>query len=369
MEKQIFVPGVGQHDNIGDIILRRQLLDMLRPLGRLHIYVGASPSGYDEALGLGPDDIVYRSFRGWYAHALKTTIRHETAYVFKPGEIQLTLVGMKEHVGMLPLLALIRIRGGQVLRVGVGSRGFAPLPRALMAPSIALSNLTLWRDTGTSRYMRGGLMPDLAFGEGEVQRMEADPDEFRDVLVVSMRSDREYPPPAWLSAVREFAASKGLDIWAVTQVLRDNAKAVDLARDLGGQALEWDGTAHRDHEEKLRTLYRRTRVVVSDRLHVLVGSFTEGALPAAVLVDTSDKIARHFEAAGINGIAMSAAGASRESIDQHLNSVLSRSDELFEGLGHARTELAVVETMIEALLSRTKQRDPETFSAVGKVTG
>ncbi|MET1017307.1 MAG: hypothetical protein ABWX76_10845, partial [Leifsonia flava] len=58
----IFVPGVGQYDNIGDIILRRQLIAWLKPLGRLHVYVGASPEGYAESLGVGTDDVVYRSF-------------------------------------------------------------------------------------------------------------------------------------------------------------------------------------------------------------------------------------------------------------------------------------------------------------------
>ena len=59
---QIFAVGRGQYENVGDIILRRQLLDWLRPVGRLHVYVGQSPDGYDQGLGLRDGDVVYRSF-------------------------------------------------------------------------------------------------------------------------------------------------------------------------------------------------------------------------------------------------------------------------------------------------------------------
>lgn len=350
--KQVFVPGVGQHDNIGDIILRRQLLDMLRPLGRLHVYVGASPAGYDEALGLTEDDIVYRSFARWYGAGLAASIKGNTAYVFKPGEIQLTILGMKEHIGMLPLLLLLRLRGGRAIRIGVGSRNFAEIPRMLMKPSIALSDLTMWRDTGTADHMHsGGLMPDLAFGEGSSAPLLANGDTERGVLAVSMRSDRPYPSDEWIGALKQFATERELEIWTVTQVLRDNDKSVKLAQDLGGLPLEWDGTDHRAQEERLRVLYRRSRIVVSDRLHVLIGALTEGALPAGLLVGSSDKISRHFEAAGITGIAVSADGAGREDLCHHLDSVLSRSTEIFTGLDQARVELDDVQAEVERLLA------------------
>ena len=57
-QRQIFAVGRGQYENIGDIILRRPLLDWAREAGDLHVYVGASPEGYDEGLGLQPGDTV-----------------------------------------------------------------------------------------------------------------------------------------------------------------------------------------------------------------------------------------------------------------------------------------------------------------------
>ena len=71
---QVFAIGRGQYENVGDIILRRHLLDWVRPVGDMHVYVGNSPAGYDEGLGLGPDDRVYRSLRAWYKAALVSAL-------------------------------------------------------------------------------------------------------------------------------------------------------------------------------------------------------------------------------------------------------------------------------------------------------
>jgi len=363
MSREIFVPARGQYENIGDILLRRQLLDWLRESGPLHVYVGHSTPGYDEGLRLRPEDTVYRSFRSWYLAALRSAARGTASYVFKPGEIQLTLVGMKEHLSMLPVVALVRARGGAVARVGVGSRNFSPLPRALMAPSIALSSISLWRDGETARYLRrGAVMPDLGFGEGGVdgaagpahRRGGADGDGGRDVLVVSMRSDLTYaadPPDAWCDAVVAFAARHGLAIRTATQVSVDDEKAERLARRLGGEALRWDGAAHDAQEERLRELYRRALVTVSDRLHVLVAAVTEGSVPAALLTDGSDKISRHFAAAGVHDIAVPTAGLDADEIVERLDDILARRDSILGFTARARRRLATAKRHVGAVLA------------------
>ncbi|MGY1749252.1 glycosyltransferase [Modestobacter sp. SYSU DS0511] len=336
---KIFVPGVGQHENIGDIILRRQLLDRLRQLGDLHVYAGSSTDGYDEGLGLRPSDTVYRSFGRWYRRALVESVSGRATYVFKPGEIQLTLIGMKEHISMLPVVLAARLRGKAVVRLGVGSRNFSPLPRLLVRPSIAASNLTLWRDEGTSRYMRGGSMPDLAFNEGSpVPAMPSSGG--RGLLVVSMRADRAPTPPNWYAAVNQTADRLGLKVLAVSQVLRDNPKTLELAQHLGAEAVTWSGERHGDQEAYLRSIYRETRLVVSDRLHVLVAGLTEGAVPAALLTDDSDKIERHFAAAGIHDVALRLhPEAAPEVASDWLTHVAGRRAELLTQLEVARRQI------------------------------
>ncbi|WP_419817207.1 polysaccharide pyruvyl transferase family protein [Glaciibacter flavus] len=345
--REIFVPGIGQYDNIGDIILRRQLVSWLRPHGRLHVFVGGSPSGYAESLGIGEEDVVYRSFSQWYRAGLRAAWRGRAHYLFKPGEIQLTVGGMKEHVVVLPLLAVIRARGGKVARVGAGSRNFAPVPRLLMRPSIAMCDLAAWRDAATADYLGGEVMPDLAFGEGG----RADPSDDRDVLVVSMRSDRVEPSDAWFDGIREYAARSGLRISVVTQVLRDRDWSRMIARRLGAELVDWDGTEHGAQEERLRDLYRRSVLAVSDRLHVLITAATEGAIPIALLVDGSDKIERHFEAAGLDGVGVRAAGMSSAEIVSALEAAALRGDETRSALASARGELDDVRTRLGGLLA------------------
>ncbi|WP_210479322.1 polysaccharide pyruvyl transferase family protein [Naasia sp. SYSU D00948] len=373
--RTVFAIGRGQYENIGDIILRRQLLDWVRPMGPLHVYVGHSPDGYDEGLRLGPDDVVYRSLLRWYRAALSAALQGNAAYVFKPGEIQLTLVGMKEHLSMLPLLAALRARGGRAVRAGVGTRNYAPLPRALMRPSIALSDLTLWRDVTTASYMRTGqAMPDLAFAEGagdeEIERFrEHDPE--RNVLVVSMRADdhiRPYPSRQWLDGVRQYAASRGLEIWAVTQVHVDDERTRRLARDLGGRALTWEHLGdHAGQERRLRELYRRTAVALSDRLHVIIAAFTEGAVPVGSLVDGSDKVDRHFRTIGIDGVSVATRGLSADEFASAIGTLETQRPAMFERLLEARSRLgrhrADVQSVLASGPSGARRPAPEKVPA------
>jgi hypothetical protein len=346
---KVFAVGRGQYENIGDLMLRRQLLDWVRPADGLHVYMGNSPPGYDAAMHLGPDDVVYRSLQEFYRAAIAAALTGQCAYVFKPGEIQLTLVGMKEHLSMLPLLAILRLRGGSAVRAGVGTRNHARLPRALMRPSIALSDLTLWRDVTTRDYMgTGAVMPDLAFAEGggdDDMASFATTGAGRDALVVSMRGDdvrRPYPGNGWIEGVRRHAKDTGLHIWTVTQVRGDDERSRRLAADLGGEALTWPPDISHDVQEmRLRELYARTSIVLSDRLHVLIAAFTEGAVPVGSLVRPTDKVDRHFRTIGVEDILVSASGSSAGQVQERLGYLSERRFELFGHLMTARKDLQV----------------------------
>ena len=364
---QIFAVGRGQYENVGDIILRRQLLDWLRPVGRLHVYVGQSPDGYDQGLGLRDGDVVYRSFLKWYRAGLSAAAAGKASYVFKPGEIQLTLVGTKEHLSMVPMLLAIRTRGGSVLRVGSGSRNFKPLPRALMRPSIALSDLVLWRDVKTAQYLRrGSASPDLAFGEGASEddiRLFAATSAGRTALVISLRADEPVPPypsEAWLAGVREYAARNGLEIWVATQIFVDNERNSRLARDLDAQLLAWPQlNGHHEQERLLRNLYRRSAIVLSDRLHVIIAAFTEGAIPVGVLSDGSDKIDRHFETIGISGIMLPTLSNDSRAVFDGLTGLALRRAELFGQLAIARDRLAVARDLVQQTIQKKALRQQD----------
>lgn len=263
---------------------------------------------------------------------------------------------------MLPLLAVLRARGGRAVRLGVGTRGFAAVPRALVRPSVALSDLTLWRDDATTAYMgSGAAMPDLAFGEGADDDALAAAGESaggRDVLVVSLRGDdRPYPSPAALAGIAAYARAHHLEVWAVTQVQVDDERSASLAEDLGGQALRWsEATGHDAAERDLRALYARCAVAVSDRLHVLVAAFTEGAVPVAGAVEPSEKIARHLGTIGVDDVGLDLAGDDADAVERRLGALAGRRPEMFDALLAARGRLAKHRADVLAVL-RSEQRD------------
>lgn len=352
MRPRVFVPSRGQYDNIGDIILRRQLLVWLRDVGALHTYVGHAPPGYAEGLELDPADVRYASFRGWYLAALRSALAGRAVYAFKPGEIQLTVVGMKEHLSVLPLLLLCRLRGGAVVRVGSGSRNFAPLPRLLMWPSVRASDLVAWRDADTAAYVgRGEVMPDLAFGEGSDETVLRGGD--RDTLVVSLRSDRPLPDDPWFEALRAHAAGRGLRIVVVSQVTRDIERSAQIARRLDGEEMPWDGTAPDRHEAALRAVYRRSALVVSDRLHVLIAALTEGAAISAAVRNGSAKIERHLAVIGLTGVSVDVHDLPTSRVVDEFARAESRRTEAIDRLLEGRHALGLVRDRVRAIVGGT----------------
>lgn len=374
--RTIFAVARGQYGNIGDIMLRRTLLDWAREAGPLHVYLGDAPPGYAQGLALHPEDVTYRSLARWYGAALRAAAAGHGAYVFKPGEIQLTLTGLKEHLSMLPLLAVLRAREGRAVRAGVGARDFAAVPRALVHPSIALSDLTLWRDEATAAYMgTGGVMPDLALAGGSPDGAITDPSRTRDALVVSLRGDgeRPYPGAQALRAVREHAERAGLEVWAVTQVAVDDERTAALAADLGAKTLRWPGPSGHDVQEAaLRALYARSALVLSDRLHVLVAALTEGAVPVALSVSagatTTTKIARHLGTVGVHDVALDLSDVgqgARDGVGGRLTALAARRTELLGHLATARERLA--ERREEVLAVLREDARPTTVHHLGRV--
>lgn len=350
---KIFVPLVGQHENIGDIVLRRELVEWLKPLGEMHVYVGSSNDAYDRALELPDDAQTYRSVGAW-ASALSRALRsgRDVAYVYKPGEIQLTLAGLKEHVGLLPLVTATRLRGGVVVRVGAGSRNFERFPTAVLRATLGLAHYTAWRDTRTARVLgRGDVMPDLGFGQvgraaaGEVERTR---------LTVTMRGDREAPSAAWREAVRATAEDLGLRLTLVTQVERDEDLSRALATEWGADYVAWNALEHGPQEDAVRRVFDESALVVSDRLHALIVALTEGAAVATAADGPTDKIQRHFDAAGVPITIVDSAAASVDDMRRRLATAAGLREEQQSALQVTLERLAIVRTQVGAVLGRRR---------------
>lgn len=343
----IFIPLVGQYGNIGDIILRRPLAKWLQGKGQLHVFVGAeAPADYVNSLELSHNAKIYYSFKDWHRTALTESKRQKSVYLSKPGEIQLTASGMKEHLGLLPMMWRLRKNGGRIARLGAGTRNYSTFYRTMMRPAINLSNMIYWRDRGTYDHMKsGGLMPDLGFYEGSSNEQIASSDG-RDLLLVSMRADKPLPSPAWLDAVRKVAVNHDLSIWVVTQVALDAERSQTLAKLLNAELLNWDGNNHSQQEQRLRQLYRRSLLTVSDRLHVLIAAFTEGAIPAGLLTAPTDKIGRHFEVLGLREVERFRPKWTSNELAAYLEDALKQREFYFDALSQARFKLESIKSKL-----------------------
>ena len=142
-----------------------------------------------------------------------------------------------------------------------------------------------------------------------------------------------------------------------------------LAERLGGRFHPWAGGDHEGHEEALRTLYRQTSLAVSDRLHVLITATTEGAAPVAPLVDDSDKIERHFTAAGIPGVAIRTRGLSTGVIKTALAEAADSWPSVESGLTDSRAQLDAIKARVAALvIDEGPTSDPKAPAAASVPT-
>jgi hypothetical protein len=124
-----------------------------------------------------------------------------------------------------------------------------------------------------------------------------------------------------------------------------------LARDFDAQLLDWDGLSHDVQETRLREAYQTANVVISNRLHVLVAAYTHGAVPVGLLTDESDKIERHFRAAGVRDISVNAAALDAEAVCRAIEAVTANRDAILGALPRARADLSEVRSWVVRFLS------------------
>lgn len=299
---RIFVWCRGQDDNIGDVILRRRVLDMLRPWGELHIYTGPASDGFFEGLAVQSADVSYISSGKWLATMTATALRARTVLIFNPGEIRPDRKSMVANIAILPPQILIKARGGYSARVGVsvlGDRSPTALPIML---TNRLCDLVSWRDTMTPNSFGKGLVcPDWAFDELRYSEALNTVAESRTELALTLRGDRPPPSPEYLDAYVTAARALNLNPHLFVQVRRDNDRMTSISEQYGLDLLTWPTDVdHKEQELKVRMLMHSSAAVVSDRLHALVMGVTEGAQPLGIVPHPESKLKRHFDAAGVD---------------------------------------------------------------------
>lgn len=336
--RAIFVWATGQEDNIGDVVLRRIELDELRKVAPLHVYTGPASAEFLRGLSVTEDDVLYADHETWW-NALRAERKSGIWFVDKPGEIQLDKSTLKRQLKALPTLATIRQNGGAVLRLGVGLREWNRSIGVPLGLLVRYASKLLWRDNESGQRVKSGsVMPDWAFGDSPTGQRDAGA---RNLLVVEMRGDRPEPSDSWLAGVREVARISGLQVIVVTQVARDEARGRWLADRLSADLLQWArADDHFSQERKLRNVYSRAALAISDRLHVLIIAAIEGCPPLSVTEWPEQKIQRHFDAIGYPSVSYYEDPASN--LPELARISMARGVELQEAVETARRDVRSV---------------------------
>jgi hypothetical protein len=348
--KHILVSGQGQADNLGDSVLRRGLLDALRPHGRLAVNVSDLPSTYISGLGLQPEDLVVRTRADWQ-RGLARSMARACVYAYNSGEAQLTGRYALNYGRLVPLLALNRARGGAAVHLGFGLRAddrrWAPVVKA----TLAACDLVTWRDEDSRRWVGlGRTQPDWAYSFTR-PAAGVDASGERGTLAVSLRFDRPAPGVVWVDVLRAVAREANLEVLAVPQVERDVPRARDLAAALGGKMLDWHGRDHAENEARVRVAYQGAKVVVSDRLHALIMGHTEGAVPVAFASGPVGKLRRTLATVGVHDVSFREREVDVAQGVDRFAAILDRQPELVARAQRAREGLEAVSAEVGELLA------------------
>lgn len=349
-----FVSLTGPAGNLGDALIRRGTLDWARGTSdELVIYTGEAPDVWLRQLGVPSGTRVLRSKRSvprwlWLIASAPT----RPVLVFEAGEVPLDRGNVLRELVFLAETVVVRLKRGVVVRPPRGIRAPTDPAAWLHSRAARMSQIALWRDEASAAAVGGRtVVPDIGFAAG-VRPGQAWPD--RRELIVSLRGARPMPGESWFEAVRAMAADEGLRIRTVVQVREDEQRARELAEALGGEFEPWGDTDPVAQEELLRDRYAGARLVISDRMHVLVVAALQGAVPAELVPAPTRKISDAFATIGLDDISLDASASDAVAMRGFLRTQLGRADAVRERMRGAERWLTDVEAYVRATIRASR---------------
>lgn len=291
----VFFHLAGQDDNLGDSALRLAYLNAARGKSRrMHLFFGAATPDYLAGFALGRRDRVYSLRRDWLAAAAAA---ERGVHFLNAGEIN-PPPGDFPNAGRSKELGRLIDAGTTLIAAGFGVKDPEMIGQVVFDDVLRDAALVSWRDQ-RSRDVAGfgDVTPDWAYSLGTPTAAWAPPEQ-RPLLAVTLRFDRPWPGSEWTGALRQLAARTSTRIVTVAQVARDAPRAVRLAEELGGDYFMSPSMDHRTLDAHVRSVFRMSRIVVSDRAHGLIIAASEGAYPIGSAAEPQ-KIHRLLATAGL----------------------------------------------------------------------
>lgn len=352
---KVYLPVYGQVDNLGDSVLRRGYLDTMRSIAPLNVYAGGKPAGYRSGLGLTAEDTVFEDLGEWRRAAAGAMWDGDAIFAFDTGETMIPAVALARYARQAALIGVGSARGSLSAHIGIGIRSKTRWTRLA---GVAMRGMTFvtWRDTFSRDAVGvGRVQPDWAFALGsadsELERVPQPGERTHLALCIragSSSSPRPELGEVWFESVRRIARETSLTPIVVTQVRRDTELAIEIARRLDCEVILWESDDHAQHEERVRATYRRSAIVMGDRLHGLIIAATEGCVPIGLAIANPDKVDRILSTVGIDGIMLPRALDDPDQAVALAQRTLERRPEIMGHVIQARQDLADVQSSIRA---------------------
>lgn len=349
----IFVNATGAYGNVGDAVIRRRAIGWVRdPQHAVHIYVGNAPQEWIDQLDVKATDTVYRAGDRflWLRRLLLGS--GGRALLLDPGEVELSRRSLPMEAFWLVVSALLDARRCPVIRPPRGAARETRPSVVLHRLACRASTVAYWRDAPSLRLVgAGAAAPDIAFQDPPA----TGPSPPRTKLVVSLRAARPVVRPEWIAAVTAFATEHQLTVVLASQVRSDEPRCVELSARAPWVHLEWPPDLPASQREtELRALYAESRLVLSDRLHVLILAATGGAVPLELVDGPSGKVERTFAQVGIEGVSVDASGQDTASLQAALARATASDADNWSSLSRARERVHEVEGYVARVLAEAR---------------
>ena len=341
-----------QFENLGDIVLAKEVVRRARDAGELFVDDSGCPADYCALLGLRAEESSLRS--GSFKRRLlgaafgaRRAGAGRVFYVLKPGHLKNDHRGVKQYLHVA-WLALLNRLGVKIVRYGTSIE--LPDAKAVAferARARCYADYTLRDHVSIALAQKAGVpnvryYPDLALG------LPFSGGGTRDCLCASFRSDLAADADqgesemfdrtcAMLEQVSKVCPD--LTLLMVSQVYRDDDFNRAIAKRFGADLVLFDGGEA--SKGRLFETYARSRLTLSNRLHVLLFAASRGAVPVPVVdPDLNAKVVNVLSALGLGELVHDArAGAD---IEPHLRLVLDRESGILAAVERAFEEAAAL---------------------------
>ncbi|MFJ5698447.1 hypothetical protein [Arthrobacter sp. NPDC093139] len=289
MKRQVFGSISAQHDNLGDIAIRRVFFESHIEAGHSLVLLShRMPQAYIDLFHFSDGVTLVRSPLLFQVRLLVAALQRRANLVYAPGPHNMadSVRGIAKTLLMVGNVAMIRVSGGKVTTAGRALRGAGSIAKALERLIISMSSVYAVRDSVSGDNVGANLatVPDIALGVTVGPNAGS-----RNTIAFSFRNDIAVSQ-AVVRKLAEAFQSEGFKVTLVSQVRRDDKQHAALAEELNLEAVLWGDLSHEEQQSRVEDVYRSARAVMSNRLHGLIFGITAGAIPIEFRAGKSDKI-------------------------------------------------------------------------------